>query len=533
MNPDNPFIKDDFLVRRNRQLQHATVIITNHAYLAAHAAEFSQGTLQPYLVVDEAQHLSSSILKKARQTVDFQRLTTAAHVLESLVKEGSDRNLIDVFAQLPLGSYNVELLQGDLQQLDQSILDFQEALYRSFMMNSVGEDDQIIEQVISNERLYALLDAAGPVMMNLEQALASVQLHFSALAHLFDSRSDSWLVSDRYLMSQFATQLAALNVADEVLHEYVWVLDQNSTAAVFWLTVQQSHERSTMKLSGGLLSASHYLSEQVYPYFQPALFVGATLFTSKRSNYLYQQLDLNRDDVKVKHFKSPFNYQQNSRLLIAKDAPMPADADNSEYIHYLSQTIYRLANETQCQTMILFNSLVTVEQVYSQLRSTDLFNQRDILAQGITGNREKLLKQFATGENSVLLGAASFWEGIDLPNSQLQLLIITRLPFDSPQEILNRAQSSLLKEKGINPFYHLELPKATMRMRQGIGRLLRTPDDYGVAVVLDPRLSERRYGKTILHALPEMMPVAEIETAAVIEETKKFLKNHERATQRQ
>lgn len=212
---------------------------------------------------------------------------------------------------------------------------------------------------------------------------------------------------------------------------------------------------------------------------------------------------------------------------------MPADADNGDYIRYLSQTIYRLANETQCQTMVLFNSLVTVEQVYSQLRSTDLFNQRDILAQGITGNREKLLKQFATGENSVLLGAASFWEGIDLPNSQLQLLIITRLPFDSPQEILNRAQSSLLKSKGINPFYHLELPKATMRMRQGIGRLLRTPDDYGVAVVLDPRLSDRRYGKTILNALPEMMPVVAAATANVIEETKKFLKNHERSTQRQ
>lgn len=530
---DNPFIKDDFLMRRNRQLQHATVVITNHAYLAAHAAEFSHDALRPYLVVDEAQHLSDSILKKARQTVDFQRLTTAAHVLEGLVKEGSERNLIDVFAHLPLGIYNVELLQGDLQQLDQAFLDFQGALYRSFMLNAAGEDDQIIEQVVDNDRLYALLDASGPVMMNLEQSLASVQLHFSALDHLFASRSDSWLTSDRYLMSQFATQLAALNGADEVLHEFVSALDQHDEAAVFWLTVQQSHERSTMKLSGGLLNASHYLSEQVYPFFQPALFVGATLFTSKRSNYLYQQLDLNRDNVKVKHFKSPFNYQQNSRLLIAKDAPMPADADNGDYIRYLSQTIYRLANETQCQTMVLFNSLVTVEQVYSQLRSTDLFNQRDILAQGITGNREKLLKQFATGENSVLLGAASFWEGIDLPNSQLQLLIITRLPFDSPQEILNRAQSSLLKSKGINPFYHLELPKATMRMRQGIGRLLRTPDDYGVAVVLDPRLSDRRYGKTILNALPEMMPVVAAATANVIEETKKFLKNHERSTQRQ
>lgn len=533
LNSANAYWRDDFLVRRQRQLQHATVIITNHAYLAANAAELGQTLNRPYLIIDEAQHLSQSILKRSRQTLHFQRLLTAVHVLAGLVKEGSDRNLLDVFEQLPLGHYNVELLQGDLHDLKTAINDFQEALYRGFMVNANGTEDQIVEQPLDNEQLLRLLDVSGPIMMNLEQSLASVQLHFSALDHLFVSRDDSWLVSDRYLMSQFATQLAVLNNADDVLHDYINTLTQHDDAAIFWLTVRQSNERSTMLLSGGLLSVNHYLSEQIYPYFQPALFVGATLFTSSRSNYLYQQLDLNREDVKIKRFKSPFNYQQNSSLLIAQDAPAPDDTDNSDYLHYLSQTIYRLANETQCQTMILFNSLLTVEQVYSQLRGTDLFNQRDVLAQGITGSREKILKQFATGNNSVLLGAASFWEGIDLPNDQLQLLIITRLPFDSPQEILNRAQSNLLKAQGKNPFYQLELPKATIRMRQGVGRLLRTMDDYGVAVVLDARLVARRYGKTILNALPPTMPVATLTTDDVIKETKKFLKNHERIVQHQ
>ena len=96
-----------------------------------------------------------------------------------------------------------------------------------------------------------------------------------------------------------------------------------------------------------------------------------------------------------KRFASPFNYAERAELLVAKDAPIPNQTNNEEYTRYLAQTIYQLCKNNQCQTMILFNSLVTIEQVYSQLKETDLFDQRDILAQGITGRRAKLLKQFA------------------------------------------------------------------------------------------------------------------------------------------
>lgn len=181
----------------------------------------------------------------------------------------------------------------------------------------------------------------------------------------------------------------------------------------------------------------------------------------------------------MKRFASPFDYGQNARLFVAKDAPAPGATAGEDYIDYLAKMIYQLATKTQCQTMVLFNSLLTIEQVYAKLRNTDLFNQRDILAQGISGNREKLLKQFATGTNSLLMGAASFWEGIDLPKEQLELLVVTRLPFDSPNDVINRAQSALLKAAGKNPFYQVELPKATTRLRQGLGRLLRTPQDRG------------------------------------------------------
>lgn len=526
LNPANAFYHDDFLIRREKRLHQADIIITNHAYLVAHAQELGDGTRRPYLVIDEAQHLSESILKRSRRTFNFQKLRTAIHIMSGLVNNGNDRNLTDIFAEQALGSYNVELLRGDLNAVEEAVDLFQQALYRQYMASATGNlDNELIEQPLQNDQVMSLLDISGPVMMKLEQALSSVQLHFSALSHLFSSQPDRWLLSDRYLMSQFQSQLAKLSEADQTLNEFNETLQQQGEAAAFWITIRQSSEQSALQLSGGLLEATHYLTKNVYPYFAQPLFVGATLFTSPRSPYLYHQLDLDRNNTLTRRFASPYNYKQDAKLLIAEDAPVPSAQNNSDYIKYLSDTIYQLTKNADYQTMILFNSLVMIEQVYSQLRETDLFDQRDILAQGITGNRDKILKQFSGGKNSILLGASSFWEGIDLPESALELLIITRLPFDSPDEIMNRAHNKLLQQQGKNPFYHSELPKATMRLRQGIGRLLRTEDDHGVAVVLDPRLQTRRYGKTILSSLPPDLPVNSKKTAELISITQKFLQN--------
>lgn len=527
LNPNSEFYQDDFLVRRDKRLGQANIIITNHAYLVAHAQELGDGTRRPYLVVDEAQHLSNSILRQSRRQFNFPQIRAAVHVLSGLVNKGSDRNLANIFAGHALGGYNVDLLREDLSHVEDAVNRFQQALYRQFMTQVTGDvENELIEQPLENDQLQQLLDVGGPTMMDLEQALGSVQLHFSALQHIFTQQNDRWLLSDRYLMSQFQSQLAKLVDADTTLNRFNETLREHGDEAAFWLTIRQSTEHSSMRLSGGLLAANHFLTESVYPYFAQPLFVGATLFTSTRSQYLYQQLDLERKGTLTKRFASPFNYEQNSKVLVAKDAPLPGNQNNADYINYLAATIYKLTKQSNCQTMILFNSLVMIEQVYSQLRETDLFDQRDILAQGITGNRDKILKQFSTGQNTVLLGATSFWEGVDLPKTALELLVITRLPFDSPDEIMNRAHNGLLRRQGKNPFYQSELPQATMRLRQGIGRLIRTETDTGVAAILDPRLVTRRYGETIMKSLQRDYPVVVLPTDKLVKVTNNFIKKH-------
>ena len=531
LSKDEPFFRDDFLVRRQKKLTAANVIVTNHSYLVAHAQELGATSPLTYLVVDEAQHLSRSVLQNSRDEISFQRAGMTVNQLQTLLGSEDEQTLNNVFDKLPLGKYNIDLMRADLTEVHAALEDLQQELYGEFLADvNVNDGDDFIEQPVDNQRLLELLSPDEPLMMRFEQGLASLKLHFTALEHLFSARIESWLSSDRYVMNQVASQMSVLLKIDEQFRSMNKTLRHDLDSAVYWLNVRQSSERSTMRLIGGLLVTNHYLRENVYAYFYRQLFVGATLFTSGRSNYLYQQLDLDANSVKNKRFPPAFDYQENARLFIATDATMPSTQTDGDYLNYVSQSIYRIAQENQCQTMILFNSLVTIEQVYSLLRRTDLFNQRDILAQGINGSREKLLKQFATGTNSILMGASSFWEGIDLPNNQLQLLIVTRLPFDAPNEAFTKAEHQVLKRQGKNPFYNSALPKATIRLRQGIGRLLRTPEDYGVAVVLDSRLHQRRYGKSILNALPSDLAVEAVPTNEIGPKTKKFLKQHQGRT---
>ena len=393
------------------------------------------------------------------------------------------------------------------------------------MLNVVADDSRsIIEQPIDSRQLKKILNPKDKLVKSYSSIMTNLNDHFVELDNLFTRSAERWMISDRFLMGQFESQLNSITKTYERLLEFIEILTNQTSSSVFWLTIRQSMDQSSMKLSGGLLTTNQFLSQNVYPYFQKPIFTGATLFSSSRSQFIYDQLDINYKDTKTKRIDSPFDFSQQSKLFIAEDAPEISNQFYQDYLNYLCDTIYKLTKDNSRQTMVLFNSLLTIEQVYSKLRSTDLFNGREIMAQGITGNRDKLLKQFSTSSNAILLGASSFWEGIDLPNEQLELLIVTRLPFDFPDAIVTRAENDWLQRNGKNPFYNSSLPKATLRLRQGIGRLIRTESDRGVAVILDNRLINRRYGHTIMRTFPENMPIETVSTDDLIKKTADFFK---------
>ncbi|NSN51598.1 DNA polymerase III subunit epsilon, partial [Enterococcus faecalis] len=117
----------------------------------------------------------------------------------------------------------------------------------------------------------------------------------------------------------------------------------------------------------------------------------------------------------------------------------------------------------------------------------------------------------------------SFWEGVDLPGTALQLLIVTRLPFENPKRPLVQAKYAYLEAEGIQPFAQEAVPKAALRLRQALGRLIRSEEDRGALLILDRRLVTAKYGKRLIKAFPKGLSVKEAPMPEILEELKEFL----------
>jgi len=143
-----------------------------------------------------------------------------------------------------------------------------------------------------------------------------------------------------------------------------------------------------------------------------------------------------------------------------------------------------------------------LNMLYNQLKLHFEGKHVLLLAQGKTGNRTNIINQFREYKESVLFGTDSFWEGIDVPGSALEILLITKLPFDVPTEPLIAARMEEIKKSGGNPFFEYSVPEAIIKFRQGFGRLIRHKNDFGAVIVCDNRLSRMQYGQQFLNSLP-------------------------------
>jgi ATP-dependent DNA helicase DinG len=190
-------------------------------------------------------------------------------------------------------------------------------------------------------------------------------------------------------------------------------------------------------------------------------------------------------------------------------ADMPAKREPS-YAEKLAACLEEHLRETEGGAFVLFTSFATLNAVARILRPRLEPDGMPVLGQGLDGSREEILARFREDERSVLLGAASFWQGVDVRGRGLRNVVITKLPFEPPDRPLTEARGELIQQRGGNPFMEDAIPRAVIRFKQGFGRLIRSKEDRGRVVVMDGRVFSARYGRLFLEALPKGVPVRRV-----------------------
>ena len=199
-------------------------------------------------------------------------------------------------------------------------------------------------------------------------------------------------------------------------------------------------------------------------------------------------------NIKSSILGSPFDYENQIMLGISDYLDDPR---SDRFIDQLAELIKETHTNHPTGMLALFTNYSTLNYLYNQLRLYFEGEKTLLLAQGTS-----IINQFREFKDSILFGTNSFWEGIDVPGEALELLLITKLPFDVPTEPLIAARMEKIKQRGGNPFTEYSVPEAIIKFRQGFGRLIRHKKDFGAVLVCDNRLSRMQYGLHFLKSLP-------------------------------
>ncbi len=461
------FYEDCFSVAARRRARRANLVVVNHSLLLADQ-QMDQGIIGEYqfLIVDEAHALETA----ARQAFTT---TLTVHTVESFLRA----------IEHPLGRRT----GGWLSRLPLSRLDDKVR----------GVHDLVSSLRGANARLFASIGQGlppgrgrSPNLLPFHGEMSTLIQGLEALARSIEALSD---LLDTQENKHEADGLIA--EVDGIVHAFDKIFSSTDDNSVCWYEFIADEPY----LHHSPLTVAPFLEDKLFPHLTSLTLTSATLSQGGDFRYLNESLGLKSAPGKVSYASvaNPFSYETRMRMLYADFLP-PVTAATDTYAGAIADCIIRILAETDRKILVLFTSYRLLKAVL-----TAIGDDSSVLAQGVDGPRAKLLARFKNRKRgTILLGTDSFWEGVDLPGEALEILIITRLPFPVPTDPVFSALADRLTANGRDAFTDLSLPQAILKLRQGVGRLIRTTSDRGVIIITDQRITSKGYGQRFAAALP-------------------------------
>ncbi len=450
--------------RKRRAAEEADIIVINHHLFFAHLE--SAGKLLPEfgaVVFDEA------------------------HRLEQVAASYSGVRLSNIGLAILLGRiYNPRKNMGLLPKL----ADFNSIKTK---VKSLVDDVKIsaddffanLANLLGPSELKKRIRTPNCVESELEQSL-------DALAgFLFEKARD---VDDEDFSFELTSLGDRVAGAKGAVVSFLDTVDPNS---VYWIESDRQSDR--ISINSELIDVSELMANSVWSQPWINVLTSATLTTAKKFDFTRERIGFNDETLLI---GSPFDYERNALVYVAHDLVQP---QHELWEERMTQRVGELVKASSGRALILFTSYSTLNRTVSALEE-EVGKNHKVFVQG-RAPRNVLLDEFRFDTSSVLFATQSFWEGVDVPGESLVLVVITRLPFEVPDDPRAEAILEEYRKKGREPFSEYQLPLSVLRFRQGIGRLIRRDTDYGVIAVLDSRIVKKAYGKLFMESLPPS-PVA-------------------------
>ncbi|MDX2130443.1 MAG: helicase C-terminal domain-containing protein [Planctomycetota bacterium] len=486
------------------QIEHANLFITNHALFFADLNLRAQdaGILPAYdhVVLDEGHGVEDAASDHFGVSLGEGRVQ---HLLTTLFQGRSNKGYL---THLTLAMGEADRVGGAVRSVEQAA-----GAARAFfddLRHLIGADGREARSWIerspagargADEPRSARLRGPGCVPNVLTPAMRELSLRLKGL------RESVKADEDRYELNAYAIRAEQIALDAEVL------VSQQMPGNAYWVEVAGGGEGprgERVTLACAPIEVGPILRDRLFRAGCSVVVTSATLATrgvrddepteTAETAFAHAITRLGCEGARCLQLGSPFDFASQMEVHLGA----PRAGEHARGLSPLSAAILHHVRATRGGAFVLFTSFASLNRCASELAGILANDGYPLVAQGRDGSRTAILQRFRESERGVLFGAASFWQGVDVRGQALRNVIITKLPFDPPDRPITQARGELIQSRGGNPFMEDALPRAVIKFKQGVGRLIRSASDHGRVVILDDRVRTARYGRLFLNALP-------------------------------
>jgi len=535
LGPRCRFARNCFVRRARARALQSDVVVANHSTVFWESGDASVA-LPPFrcIVFDEAHNLENVATDAATIRVAPWQLARVLNRLFRAQRDGAGRGLFaNLQHQLSLAS--AELTAGLADRLGEvirlSIEAFPEArraaesLFGGLAMFLDASGQRVERLRYDAERRpddWPQVARSGQAFADVVEPLAkALEGLAKSCAEAADPKADREpFATLREIAVEIAAQASLLR---EMLEQLDKVLKASDEDAVYWIEGEQG--RAGASFNAAPLDIAALMEATIFSRVRTAVFTSATLTVAGNFDFMRDRLGMRgavSTRLRVADLGTSFDFERQALLAVPSFLPEPR-TDGPDFVQPFSALAADILTATRGRGLVLFTSHAMLRKAYPAIKSALARSGIRVMAQGVDGERARLITRFSRETSSVLLGTQSFWEGVDVPGEALSCLIVAKLPFRVHTDPLVSARCEALKRKGRNDFTDYMVPDAVIRLKQGFGRLIRTRADRGVVIVCDPRVVTKAYGKTFRDSLPARTRVFK-DQAQLVGAVREFLK---------